>query len=100
MITAGDHIVTAEFRESRAELAADMANKKAAVQSPAISLAVNAGVPHKVSLEAANQPQRLTVTNAAAVKERLLLKAAAVQVIGISELMNGGLQQIGDVYPA
>ena len=78
---AGRCIVTAEYAERRPGLAPSRKSRQNVIQAIAVEVDVDAGPPTSLALQAAQPGTRLTVTNAGTLQDRLLLKAAAVQVL-------------------
>lgn len=77
--SAGQYTFTAEYTETRPELAP--AKKRRAIHATAVALEVKPGPCCVLVLESKTQPERLTATNGSASRERLLLKSAVVQVL-------------------
>ena len=79
LTVAGTWTAAAEFAEPRAEVRAAL-GKGAQVRSAAVQFTVISGPPVTAAVEAPQLPDRVAVTNAVAVKSRLLVRNAAVQV--------------------
>ena len=80
LICAGEHTVTAEFKDARPEFLPSRRSRQEAIQAMALALHICPGPATTLTLESQTQGDRLTVTNGEAEQERLLLKQAALQV--------------------
>lgn len=77
---AGEATITAEYRETRPELSSAQRTKQALIRAVALAANIFPGPVHSLTLDSHPSSERLTVTNAADKHQRVLLKAAFLQV--------------------
>ena len=78
---AGEATITAEYQESRPELASAQKPKQASIRAVALAVNIFPGPVGGLTLDSKSNKERLTVTNVANKHQRVLLKAASLQVL-------------------
>ena len=79
-LDAGEATITAEYQETRPELASAQKSKQQLMRAVALAVTIFPGPVHALTLDSQPMADRLAVTNAANKHQRTLLKAASLQV--------------------
>lgn len=79
---AGTYTAVGEYTETRTEILVGLSKRDTMVRSPTVRFDVLAGPPSTLTVEAPTAvPESMAVTNSSALKQRILVRGAAVQLL-------------------